>query len=69
VRVATTDDLQGPAVAVYAKANGAEKIYILDSQDAYGKGVADAFEAQYQHYFWLYSCFYLQDYLLDQNQL
>jgi branched-chain amino acid transport system substrate-binding protein len=48
VRVATTDDLQGPAVAVYAKANGAEKIYILDSQDAYGKGVADAFEAQFK---------------------
>ena len=47
VRVATTDDLQGPAVAVYAKKNGAAKIYILDSTDAYGKGVADAFEAQF----------------------
>ena len=48
VRVATTDDLQGPAVAVYAKKNGAAKIYILDSTDAYGKGVADAFEAQFE---------------------
>ena len=48
VRVATTDDLQGPAVAVYAKKNGAAKIYILDSTDAYGKGVADAFEAQFK---------------------
>ena len=48
VRVATTDDLQGPAVAVYAKKNGAKKIYILDSQDAYGKGVADAFEEQFK---------------------
>jgi branched-chain amino acid transport system substrate-binding protein len=47
IRVATTDDLQGPAVAVYAKENGATKIYILDSTDAYGKGVADAFEAQF----------------------
>ncbi|MCX5978730.1 MAG: branched-chain amino acid ABC transporter substrate-binding protein [Chloroflexi bacterium] len=47
VRVATTDDLQGPAVAVYAKKNGAAKIYILDSTDAYGKGVADAFEAKF----------------------
>jgi branched-chain amino acid transport system substrate-binding protein len=48
VRLATTDDLQGPAVAVYAKENGAKKIYILDSTDAYGKGVADAFEAQFK---------------------
>jgi branched-chain amino acid transport system substrate-binding protein len=48
VRVATTDDLQGPAVAVYAKENGAKKIYILDSTDAYGKGVADAFETQFK---------------------
>ena len=48
VRVATTDDLQGPAVAVYAKENGAKKIYILDSTDAYGKGIADAFEAQFK---------------------
>ena len=47
IRLATTDDLQGPAVAVYAKENGAKKIYILDSTDAYGKGVADAFEAQF----------------------
>jgi branched-chain amino acid transport system substrate-binding protein len=48
VRVATTDDLQGPAVAVYAKENGAKKIYILDSTDAYGKGVADAFETKFK---------------------
>ena len=47
VRVATTDDLQGPAVAVYAKKLGYSKIYIVDSTDAYGKGVADAFEAQF----------------------
>ena len=48
VRVATTDDLQGPAVAVYAKENGAKKVYILDSTDAYGKGIADAFEAEFK---------------------
>jgi len=48
VRVATTDDLQGPAVAVYALENGAKKIYILDSTDAYGKGIADAFEAEFK---------------------
>lgn len=48
VRLATTDDLQGPAVAVYAKENGAKKIYILDSTDAYGKGIADAFETKFK---------------------
>ena len=48
VRVATTDDLQGPAVAVYALENGAKKIYILDSTDAYGKGIADAFETEFK---------------------
>jgi branched-chain amino acid transport system substrate-binding protein len=47
IRLATTDDLQGPAVAVYALENGAKKIYILDSTDAYGKGIADAFEAEF----------------------
>ncbi|MFM8813864.1 MAG: branched-chain amino acid ABC transporter substrate-binding protein, partial [Candidatus Limnocylindrus sp.] len=48
VRVATTDDLQGPAVADYAFSNGARKVYILDSTDAYGKGIADSFEAQFK---------------------
>jgi branched-chain amino acid transport system substrate-binding protein len=48
IRLATTDDLQGPAVAVYAKENGAKKIYILDSTDAYGKGVADAFQTKFE---------------------
>ena len=48
VRVATTDDLQGPAVADYAYSNGARKVYILDSTDAYGKGIADSFEAQFK---------------------
>lgn len=47
IRLATTDDLQGPAVAVYAKANGAMKVYIVDSTDAYGKGIADAFEKEF----------------------
>jgi len=48
VRLATTDDIQGPAVAVWAKENGAKKVYILDSTDAYGKGIADSFEAQFK---------------------
>jgi len=48
IRVATTDDLQGPAVAVYAKKLGFSKIYIVDSTDAYGKGIADAFEAEFK---------------------
>jgi len=47
VRVATTDDLQGPAVAVYAKSRGKSKVFIVDSTDTYGKGIADTFAAEF----------------------
>ncbi|RLT57751.1 MAG: hypothetical protein DWI70_01655 [Chloroflexi bacterium] len=47
VRVAATDDLQGPAVAVYAKSRGKSKVFIVDSTDTYGKGIADSFSAEF----------------------
>jgi branched-chain amino acid transport system substrate-binding protein len=43
-RVVTADDVQGAAAAAWAKALGATKVYILDDQQVYGKGVADVFE-------------------------
>jgi len=48
-RVATTDDIQGPAMADYAfdKLN-LKKIYILDDTEAYGKGIADNFEKEFK---------------------
>ncbi|MFZ9883184.1 MAG: branched-chain amino acid ABC transporter substrate-binding protein [Candidatus Limnocylindrus sp.] len=47
VRVAATDDFQGPAVAVYAKSRGKSKVFIVDSTDTYGNGIANAFEAEF----------------------
>jgi branched-chain amino acid transport system substrate-binding protein len=47
IRVAATDDLQGPAVAVYAKSRGKSKVFIVDSTDTYGKGIADSFAAEF----------------------
>lgn len=44
VRVVATDDLQGPAGAEWARDMGVSKVYILDDNDVYGKGVADLFE-------------------------
>jgi branched-chain amino acid transport system substrate-binding protein len=44
-RVVASDDFQGQIDASYMKdALGVTKVYILDDKDAYGKGVADAFE-------------------------
>ena len=43
-RVVPTDDLQGPAGAEWARSMGAGRIYILDDNEVYGKGVADLFE-------------------------
>jgi branched-chain amino acid transport system substrate-binding protein len=49
VRVATTDDIQGPAVAdLGTKDLGLKKVAIIDSTDTYGKGLADAFEAAWK---------------------
>jgi branched-chain amino acid transport system substrate-binding protein len=44
-RVVTSDDVQGQIDASYMKDKlGVTKVFILDDKDAYGKGVADAFE-------------------------
>jgi branched-chain amino acid transport system substrate-binding protein len=45
-RVVTSDDVQGQIDASYMKDKlGVTKVFILDDKDAYGKGVADAFQA------------------------
>jgi branched-chain amino acid transport system substrate-binding protein len=44
VRVVPTDDLQGPCGAEWAWDMGCRKCYILDDNEAYGKGIADLFE-------------------------
>ena len=44
VRVAATDDIQGPAVATYGvETLGLKKVAIIDDTETYGKGLADAF--------------------------
>ncbi len=42
VRVAATDDLQGPVAVNFMVSQGIKTIYILDDGDVYGKGVADS---------------------------
>jgi branched-chain amino acid transport system substrate-binding protein len=44
-RTPPTDDVQGPAGASWAYCMGFQNVYILDDAQAYGKGVADTFEA------------------------
>jgi len=44
-RVVPADDIQGNVGAAWAKSLGAKKVYILDDQELYGKGIADIFEA------------------------
>lgn len=43
-RVVTADQVQGEALAKWAQKLGAAKVYILDDQEVYGKGVAQFFE-------------------------
>lgn len=43
-RVVPADDLQGSAAANWTKTLGATKVYILDDQELYGKGIADVYE-------------------------
>jgi branched-chain amino acid transport system substrate-binding protein len=45
-RVVPADDLQGSAGANWAKTLGVQKVFILDDQELYGKGLADVFEAK-----------------------
>jgi branched-chain amino acid transport system substrate-binding protein len=45
-RVVTSDDVQGAIDAAYMQETlGVTSVFILDDKDAYGKGVADAFES------------------------
>lgn len=49
VRIVTTDDVQGPAASQYIYEKlGKHSVYIIDSTDTFGKGVADAFEADFK---------------------
>jgi branched-chain amino acid transport system substrate-binding protein len=49
VRVATTDDIQGPAVAQFGfQVLGLKKVGIIDDTETYGKGLADAFQAEWE---------------------
>lgn len=49
VRVVTTDDVQGPAGALYMYQKlGVKSVYIIDDTETFGKGVADAFEQEFK---------------------
>jgi branched-chain amino acid transport system substrate-binding protein len=43
-RVVPADDIQGKVAATWAKSLGVKKVYILDDQSLYGKGLADVFD-------------------------
>ena len=45
-RVPPADDIQGTVGARWAKKLGHKKVYILNDQELYGKGIADVFEAE-----------------------
>ncbi|MDD2922355.1 MAG: branched-chain amino acid ABC transporter substrate-binding protein [Anaerolineales bacterium] len=42
VRIAATDDLQGPVAVNFMVSQGIKSVYILDDQEVYGKGIGDA---------------------------
>jgi len=49
IRVAATDDIQGPAVATFGIQDlGLKKVAIIDDTETYGKGLADAFQAEWE---------------------
>ena len=49
VRVAATDDIQGPAVATFGVEElGLKTVAIIDDTETYGKGLADAFQAEWE---------------------
>ena len=43
-RVVPADDLQGPMAADWAAKRGVKRVYILDDNEVYGKGIADLFD-------------------------
>ncbi|HTV75198.1 MAG TPA: branched-chain amino acid ABC transporter substrate-binding protein [Candidatus Acidoferrales bacterium] len=47
-RVCTTDDKQGGAGAQFARKLGYSKVFIIDDNETYGKGLADVFEADFK---------------------
>jgi len=48
IRVATTDDIQGPAVAQFAYQDlGLKNVAIVDDLSVYGKGIADTFSQEF----------------------
>jgi branched-chain amino acid transport system substrate-binding protein len=47
IRVATTDDIQGPAMAQAMFDLGVKNVFIIDDTETYGKGIADTFEAKF----------------------
>jgi branched-chain amino acid transport system substrate-binding protein len=49
IRVVTTDDVQGPAASQYIYDTLKKtSVYIIDDTETFGKGVADAFEADFK---------------------
>jgi branched-chain amino acid transport system substrate-binding protein len=48
-RVPPADDIQGSVAARWAKKLGHHKVYILNDQELYGKGIADVFETEAKH--------------------
>jgi branched-chain amino acid transport system substrate-binding protein len=48
IRVVTTDDVQGPAAAQYIyDVLKKTSVYVIDDTETFGKGVADAFDAEF----------------------
>lgn len=45
-RVCATDDRQGGADATFASQQGFKKVFIIDDNETYGKGLADQFESR-----------------------
>jgi branched-chain amino acid transport system substrate-binding protein len=49
IRVAATDDIQGPAMAIYAfNTLGLKNLLVVDDVTTFGKGVADNFQKKYE---------------------
>jgi len=47
-RVVTADDVQGAAAANWATELGFKKVYVVNDQEVYGKGVANQFEKKFK---------------------
>ena len=47
-RVCTRDSRQGAALAKFAQKLGYKKIFVIDDNETYGKGLADTFEASFK---------------------